>query len=297
MARQLILVTILLVSLNTSYSRPQSFFSRRNQALGNGKFFNGRSQVSSTAKQAFARPNQSSVGRSLSPSIPTNEDIIEKTRTQTDTLKSTLKFLARKPAAAPILEKVLARTQNKTCINNMEDAIKAVETGTKLIENAGTELKLLVETVQEFQRMESVSEAVRQSAKIIRLLDVLIPKLTPASSACKQTSGDVIDSLHSLENLLADLSTNSDLYYTPQVRQSLQSSAQILSKATNLLAKESHFKFEDFCTKDRENNKEFLNAVANLMSDLAGFYADLEGDIAAEEIQKQGHFTRTIVVR
>ena len=40
-------------------------------------------------------------------------DIIQQTRTQMDSHKNTLMFLARKPEAAPILEKVFAE-RNKT---------------------------------------------------------------------------------------------------------------------------------------------------------------------------------------
>ena len=43
-------------------------------------------------------------------------------------------------------------------VNNMEEAIEAIETSTKLFENAGTEIKLLVKTVEEFQKIKDVSK-------------------------------------------------------------------------------------------------------------------------------------------
>ena len=127
-------------------------------------------------------------------------------------------------------------------------------------------------------------------------MDVLLPKLTPPTSSCQPIGADVFHSLRNLGSLLVDLSSNNDLYYTPQVRQSLQSSAKILSKATTFLDKESHFKFEHFCTTDHENNKDFLTAVGRMMSDLADLYADLGGDIAAKEMRKHSRFTKTIAV-
>lgn len=223
-------------------------------------------------------------------------DIIEQTRTQADTLKNTLRSLASKPEAAPILKKVFAGNNND-CINNMEEAIEAIETSTKLFEQAGPVVKLLVEAVQEFQNIHNVPKAVKQAAKIIRLLDVLLPKLTPPTSACNPTSTDVLQAISSLESFVLDLSSKDDLFYNPQVRQSLKSSAQILSKVTSFLTKESHFKFDRFCTKDRENNKEFIIAVGNMMSDLADLYTDLGGDIAAEEFRKQEDFAKKLVAK
>ena len=214
-----------------------------------------------------------------------------------DSLKNTLIFLARKPEAAPIIEKVFAGRKDNTCITNMEEAIEAIETTTKQVENAGTEIKLLLEYVQEFSKIQNMSEVVRQSAKIIGLLDDLIPKLSFPSSACKPSSADDLLSMRNLGSLLIDLSAKDDLYYTPQVRQILNNSAETLSKATTFLEKESHFTFDHFCTNNIGPGKDFITAVSNLMGDLADLYNELEGDIAAKDIRKQQDFTQKLLVR
>ena len=179
----------------------------------------------------------------------------------------------------------------------MDQAIEAIETSTKLLENAGTEMKLLIETVKIFQNVTEISKAVRASGKIIRILEVLIPKLTPPTSACKTNSADVFESMRSLGSLVDELSSKDDLYYSAQVRQSLKSASKILSTATKFLKKESHFKFDHFCTKNKDYNKEFFTAIGNMMSDLAVLYTDLGGEIAAEELRKQEDFTKKVVVR
>ena len=89
----------------------------------------------------------------------------------------------------------------------MDEAIEAIETSTKLVEKAAREINLLVEKVQEFPKISSMSNAVRQAAKIIRLLDVLIPKISPPSSTCKPANADVLYSMRDLESLLIDLSS------------------------------------------------------------------------------------------
>ena len=323
----ILIFSILVLSLSPSHSRPQGqFFStpfRRlallnpnpyhyqllSQPLGFSNnyqtisysdqgFLNGRNGASSQTRKLSSVPNLTAwPGLSLRVPASTSGDIIEQTRIQADSLKNILSYLARKPEAAPILEKVFERRNETTCINNMDEAIEAIETSTQLVEKAGREIKLLVEKVQEFPKISGMSEAVRQAAKIIRLLDVLIPKISPPSSTCKPANADVLYSMRDLESLLIDLSSKADLYYNPQVRQSLHNSAKIISKATAFLDKESHFKFENFCTKNNKYNKEFLTAVSNMMSDLADLYADLGGDIAAEEIRKQEDFTKKMMVR
>jgi len=299
MTRQVLIVTVLLASLYSSESRPeQTFFSDRKKvySLSNQEFSNGRNRESSQNRKAPSRSNQIVNGAFVSrASVP--GDIIEQTRTQMDSLKNTIIFLTRKPDAAPILEKVFAGRNDNTCITNIKEAIEAIETTTEMVENAGAEIKLIVEYVQEFPKIQNMSEIVRQSAKIIGVLDVLLPKLSPSSSSCEPSSADDLLSMRNLESLLIDLSAKDDLYYTPQVRQTLNNSAEILSKATTFLEKESHFKFDHFCTEDIDHNKDFITAVSNMMGDLVDLYTELGGDIAAKDIKKQQDFTRKLLTK
>ena len=301
MTRQVLIVTVLLLSLDSSNSRPhETFLSNEHQdfSFQNQGFFNGRNQASSQAKKLRSGPIQPASGAFFSRVAgPDSGDIIEQTRSQMDSLKNTIIFLARKPEAAPILEKVFAGRNNNTCITNIEEAIEALETTTKLVENAGAEINLLIEAVQEFPKFKNMSNVVRQSAKIIGLLDVLIPKLSPPSSTCIPSSTDDLLSMRNLGSLLIDLSAKDDLYYTPQVRQILNNSAETLSKATTFLEKESHFTFDHFCTNNIGPGKDFITAVSNLMGDLADLYNELEGDIAAKDIRKQQDFTQKLLVR
>merc|ERR1711892_52877 len=190
-------------------------------------------------------------------------DIIKQTRTQANALKNTLRTLSNKPEASPILDKVFSEKSND-CIKNMDEAIEAIETSTKLFENAGDEIKLLLKAVKEIQTIDDTPDVVRRTANIIRLLDVLVPKITPSTSVCQTTSADVLGSMRRLSTLVTDLSVQDDLYYSTNGRQTLTTSAQILSNVTSFLTKESNFNFEHFCTKDREYNTEFITALGGL---------------------------------
>ena len=104
----------------------------------------------------------------------------------------------------------------------MDDAIEAIERSTKLVENAGTEIKQLVDAVKAFENLSDTSSALKAAGKIIGVLDVLIPKMSPdTSSTCRSTSADVFGSLHSLAVLVDELSSTYGLYFSIQKRQSI----------------------------------------------------------------------------
>ena len=113
MTKYLLLVASILLSFQSSYSRPQTFFSRTQQGF------------SRFSQQAARRPTVAFKGAFLSVPSAGSGDIIEQARTQADTLKDTLRSLARKPEAKPILEKVFAG-KNSDCINSMDQATEAM---------------------------------------------------------------------------------------------------------------------------------------------------------------------------
>ena len=237
-------------------------------------------------------------GQSSSFRLTGSDDIITQTRTQADLLKKDLEIMSRNPRAAKILKKVFAK-RNNACINNMEDAIEAIETSTQTFERAGTEIKQLVETVKTFERQADTSTTVRETANIIRILDILIPKIQIRNpSSCSQNA-DEFESLHSLASLVEDLSSKDDLYYSTQKRQSLKSSAKIVSRTTNYLAKikQSFSKFDQFCSRDKSYNREFIAAIGDMIPELAGLYRALGGFDAAQDITKHGDFVRKLEVR
>ena len=149
-----------------------------------------------------------------------------------------------------------------------------------------------------FEKFTDTPSAVRETAKIIRVLDVLIPKITPASSTCGASSEDVFGSLRSLGALVEELSSRNDIYFSIQKKQSLKSSAKIVSQVTNFLTnlKKTFSKFNQICSRDKSYNIEVITALVDIMADLAGLYRAVGGESAAEEISKQGELAKKLVV-
>eukprot|EP00091_Calanus_sinicus_P006363 TRINITY_DN17002_c0_g1_i1.p1 TRINITY_DN17002_c0_g1~~TRINITY_DN17002_c0_g1_i1.p1 ORF type:complete len:103 (-),score=26.15 TRINITY_DN17002_c0_g1_i1:99-407(-) len=63
-----------------------------------------------------------------------SEDFIDQTRAQAEALKEHLWSIARDPENTEMINRVFAE-KNTACINNMEDAIEAVEAATKLVQS------------------------------------------------------------------------------------------------------------------------------------------------------------------
>ena len=87
------------------------------------------------------------------------------------------------------------------------------------------------------------------------------------------------------------------MYYTTQVRQSLVSTSTILTKVITFLEKESHFKFENFCTNDKEHNKQFFTGIGNMMGDLRDLYTSLQPSVTPVKVfKKQEDFIKKLIV-
>ena len=86
-------------------------------------------------------------------------DIIERTRVQAELLKENLWSIASNPENMEIINKVFVE-KNPVCIHSMEDAINAIETGTKLVQNAAAELKQLFQPIQSFNDTVTPAEAI-----------------------------------------------------------------------------------------------------------------------------------------
>merc|ERR1711892_1293370 len=102
-------------------------------------------------------------------------DIIQQTRTQADSLKKTLRYLASTTGPAEILNRII-NDSNNVCLNSVEEAIEAVEASAKIVEDAAPEINQLTETVTAFEKLTDTTTVVREAAKVLRLLEILMPK-------------------------------------------------------------------------------------------------------------------------
>merc|ERR1711892_1347249 len=157
-----------------------------------------------------------------------SSDIVQETRAQANSLKNTLRSLSSIPGATKIVNKVI-NDINNVCLNNIEEAIEAIDTGATIVENAGPEIKKLIKTVEAFQKLTDTPSVVLEAANILRLLETLIPKLAPANpKVCGASNAQAFGSLRGLAVLVDELSSNTKITGL-QTRQELKTTAKTIS--------------------------------------------------------------------
>ena len=87
-------------------------------------------------------------GLGLSSSV----DIVQETRTQAESLKTTLRYLANTPETAQILNKFIT-DNNNVCLNSVDDTIEDIEERANIVKNVGPEMKQIIKTFQAFEKL------------------------------------------------------------------------------------------------------------------------------------------------
>merc|ERR1711915_1071133 len=155
--------------------------------------------------------------------------------------------------------------------------MNAVETGTKLVESAGDDLKTLIAKVNNFGDLTDQITALRETSDILRLVDPVVTKISPENptSTCTGTFG----SLRSLAADLDELFDSRKLAITFPVRAQLKESAKKISAVVTFLnqLKSTSSKFTQICTANRQYNFETLGAVGDLMDNLGDLFGTLGG--------------------
>ena len=120
-----------------------------------------------TYNQAYLPASYSGLGLARYGYVARSSDFVQQTRTQANSLKTTLRSLASTPGADKIVNRVI-NDINNVCLNNVEEAIEAVETGARIVENAAPEIKQLIQTVEAFEKLTDTPTVIREAANILR---------------------------------------------------------------------------------------------------------------------------------
>jgi len=221
-------------------------------------------------------------------------DIIEQTKAQTQSLVATIKELNKNPVASKYIQRVLGAS---SCLDNLEDAISAIEQGSNLVENAGEDIIKLIATARGLVNKKDIPVLVRDAAEILRQLEVLIPKLAPATpEVCKAGSQESFDALRGVAALLNDVSKDNQIRLTYETREELIRSAKVIIGVTAFLEQlgESFRDFDKSCTADRDYNIRAIATIGDTLDNLADLFGVLGGFEDAEKIRDQANFTRRV---
>ena len=230
--------------------------------------------------------------------ITYNADIIAQTRTLADSVKNTLRGLAADPNSAVIVNKIINDKDN-ICINSLEEGIASIEAATALVERAGGDIKTLIAKVKTFVTLSEPSAVVRESAEILRILGPLVKNISPDSPVICQASPDqAFGSLRSLAVLVDELSSSNQLILSPTGRAQLKESANTISAVTTFIEQlgSTFSRFENTCTADKKYNLDSLNAIGDLMVNLADLFSSLGSVQTGEKIRRGKAFVGKLTV-
>merc|ERR1711935_97512 len=241
-------------------------FPQTNQFLQQGGRTNRK--LSSLVKQYFANIKDVDnfslkVRSSLSTGLGSNEyeNIVEKTRKQTNALKKTLMKLAANPSAAQYMKKTF---QVGDCVKTVEEAIAAIESGASIIEGAEPELTKIISTLSGLDDTSEIIEVTKTSVDVLRQLETLMPKSAPANpDICGSSFEVVFETLQTVGDVLNEISEDSSLELARVTRLELKLSREIVVSVNSFL-KKLRQNFSDLsasCTSDKGYNARALMAM------------------------------------
>ena len=239
--------------------------------------------------------NYPSLNNNLGPNLYNNQGLSLQARSQTDSLVSTLRELARDPMASQAINRVF--NKDAVCLNNMEEAIQAILEGGRLVEAAEGDLRTLTSRVEGLMRLTGEAEVVREVAAIFRALDSLLNKLSPADQTiCSASSDSTSAYISSLAVMMNEFSE--DFQLDPQSRDMFKETSKVLSATNAFLRnlKTQAKEFQSFCFTDKESSANGVRAMGKIITSLADLSATLGNFESAEEIRKGNEYAEKIVV-
>ena len=228
-----------------------------------------------------------------------NVDIIIQTRRLSNALHNTLTELAADPVKAEIVNGIITENYS-TCISSLEDGIASIETATGQLERAGGEVRALITKVKAFDDLTEPQEFVSNAAGILRILGPLMNNIGPVTPVSCQVSADQgVTSITSLGELMDELSNTQELGLSQTARDQLKTSSNTISAVTSFTTelRATLASFEDICTADKQDTLDYINAMGDIMVNLADLLDTIGGSAqTGENLRKGKAFVAQITV-
>merc|ERR1712025_505147 len=221
-------------------------------------------------------------------------NIIEETRQQTNTVKSTLKKLSTHSKASKYMKKIFTAGE---CVHGLDEAIEAIESGTKIVEASGPELTRLISTINEIGNPSDIIEVTKSSAEILRQMEALMPRLIPSKlDVCGSSFDATFETMKSVGEILNEVSEDESLELSKLTALELKQSRVILDSVNAFLVQLRNI-FTDLrtqCSSQQGYNIKSLKAINNMMEGLADLFTNLGEIETAKEVKEGAAFTTKI---
>jgi len=213
-------------------------------------------------------------------------NVVKETRQAADNAKQILEALKDDSISSPYTYEILASSD---CMENINDALYAVEASAQLVESVEPELLYLAGKFKQLENEADVLKQTKASAKILLVLGDLVPALTSSriSTKCDGSPETRIAALTDLANVL-DLIANDTNVNIP--REAIQFSAKQTSQLATFLTKLVNIDTpEDLCQRE-DYQTVIYDTIENIMTELAEYMAEYSEERAADITAKAAQF-------
>jgi len=223
------------------------------------------------------------------------ENIFGETRQQANNLKSTLKKLSSHGKASRYMKRIFASGE---CIHSVDEAIDAIESGTKIIEDSEPGLRSLIRTMNSIKNPSDIVQVTSTSAELLRQMEILMPRLTPSKlDICGSSFDATFETMKSVGDILNVISEDQTLGISKLTRLQMKQSRVIVDSVNTFLA-ELNIIFKDLktqCSSHQGYNVKSLKAIGKMLEKLGELFMDLGEIDTAKDIQEGASFTQKVV--
>jgi len=229
--------------------------------------------------------------------VPSTGNVVEKSKALAESAKSLFRSLQNITLVPELFERVF---DLNGCLGSLEDAVKLMDLSNKLISRNAPEIIYLEAIVDNLMHEKNVTKLLRASAKMLRVLEDLIPRLSEAdesSGICITNPKDSVDDFKALAQLMRNVINHRDIFLPEQQRLIIEESIKIMKDVGEFLVRmnKSLEFFRTLCENDNTKEIAVYNSIGDIMEDLAALFRVLGDEEKAKNIMVSSDFIKNIV--
>ena len=146
---------------------------------------------------------------------------------------------------------------------------------------------------------KNVTKLIKAYAKMLRILEDLIPKLALKSkTVCITSLYDSVEDFKSLAHLLVDVLNHRAINLPEEQRQLVKISSKTMSDVARFLVSLNRAlnTFDTLCDNKKTKSIAVYNTIGDIMESLSDLFEVLGFEQKSNDVMKQGKFLKKIVV-
>jgi len=226
---------------------------------------------------------------------PSAGNIVEQSKITAESAKTLFRYLGNFTLVPELFDHVF---KTSGCLKDVEGAIQLLDESNELIAKDGPEIIYLEALIENIMHEKNVTKLIRASAKMLRILEDLIPKLALKSkTVCITSLSDSVEDFKSLAHLLVDVLNHRAINLPEEQRQLVKISAKIMSDVARFLVSLNRAlnTFDTLCDNKKTKSIAVYNTIGDIMESLSDLFEVLGFEQKSNDIMKQGKFLKKIV--